>query len=208
MAARTCSKCKVRKAAEKFYRTEAACRACRQVRATELCRQKSRARGATPRLMTLDGRALRAKGSFRCPTCKQVKPLSSFGKNAAAKFGHSSHCRKCAVIVAAETHARNPGDRAARYQRAKRALRNRHLQRKYGITLEDYERLLSAQNGVCSICGRRDRNKGLAVDHDHRTGLVRDLLCGRCNPAIGFLQEDPVLARKMAAYLERHKCLT
>ena len=44
----------------------------------------------------------------------------------------------------------------------------------------------------------------LAVDHCHKTGKIRQLLCSNCNPAIGFIKDSPELARKMADYLERH----
>lgn len=79
-----------------------------------------------------------------------------------------------------------------------------------GITLEDYERLLEEQGGVCAICKqpetqtRHGRIKELAVDHDHTTGLVRALLCHACNVAIGYLRDDPDLARSVANYLENH----
>lgn len=68
--------------------------------------------------------------------------------------------------------------------------------------------MLERQGGVCAICGRVERDKGLAVDHNHETDKVRELLCTRCNPAIGFLQEDPTIARRVADYLERHKLMS
>ena len=62
---------------------------------------------------------------------------------------------------------------------------------KYGITIEDYEKLLVSQNGVCAICsGEPDtRWKILAVDHCHKTGKVRGLLCMTCNTMIGRLEK-------------------
>jgi hypothetical protein len=72
--------------------------------------------------------------------------------------------------------------------------------RKYNLSVAEHRRLFAQQNGVCAICREPDRE--LVVDHDHRTGRVRALLCGLCNSAIGFLRESPLLARAAATYLE------
>lgn len=64
--------------------------------------------------------------------------------------------------------------------------------KKYGITLEQYNKLLAAQNGICVLCGKKDayKNKGrnLFVDHNHQTNVVRGLLCSRCNTMIGHIE--------------------
>jgi len=73
--------------------------------------------------------------------------------------------------------------------------------RLYGLTVVEHAKLLAQQNGVCAIC--RDPGRDLCVDHDHRTGRVRALLCNGCNSAIGFLRESPLLARAAATYLEQ-----
>lgn len=59
--------------------------------------------------------------------------------------------------------------------------RRRYLARKYGITPEEYEEKLSQQGGRCAVCRRLPGNRRLAVDHNHRTGQLRGLLCYRCN---------------------------
>ena len=56
--------------------------------------------------------------------------------------------------------------------------------RELGVTVEDYDRLLAAQGGGCAICGNPPKTRRLDVDHDHRTGKVRGLLCHRCNRAL------------------------
>ena len=82
------------------------------------------------------------------------------------------------------------------------------LKYEYGITLEQFEQMLLQQNGVCAICRQPEavRNNGklvrLSVDHNHNTGEVRALLCSFCNPAVGWVREDPLIARALAAYLE------
>lgn len=84
------------------------------------------------------------------------------------------------------------------------------MQKKFGISLHEYGQMLLAQGGKCAICEkesggtRHGETKALAVDHDHKTGKVRGLLCESCNQGIGKLQDDPEILRKAADYIERH----
>jgi hypothetical protein len=87
-------------------------------------------------------------------------------------------------------------------RRSKVRARERVLRRDYGIGVDEYDALRIAQGGRCAICGD-ESDRTLAVDHDHATGQVRGLLCIRCNRAIGNLRDDPDLALRAAAYLER-----
>lgn len=73
---------------------------------------------------------------------------------------------------------------------------------KYGIGLYQYQCILEEQNGLCFLCGQKDF-RNLAVDHCHRTGKVRRLLCSNCNMALGKFNEDPNLLRKAAEYIEQ-----
>lgn len=77
------------------------------------------------------------------------------------------------------------------------------LRKMFGIELADYEAMLTAQGGVCAICGGTDKHYRLAVDHDHGSGKVRGLLCVDCNRAIGMFKDSPELLRKAADYLSR-----
>ena len=80
--------------------------------------------------------------------------------------------------------------------------------RKYhtGCDTETYDRLNKEQGGKCAICGGvNDRGHSLCADHDHKTGLIRGLLCRTCNLGIGHLQDDPALLRKAADYIEHHR---
>lgn len=88
-----------------------------------------------------------------------------------------------------------------------------HNLRKYGLTVEDYDRMFAEQGGVCILCGNAPNPDGVRAasrlhpDHDHVTGQVRDLLCLTCNVGIGHLRDDPALLRKAAEYIERHRAL-
>jgi len=104
-------------------------------------------------------------------------------------------------------------DRVAYYREHRRIYKTNYsdkdLQRKYGISLLDYSQMFLAQNGKCAICGSTDggnrdgEQKAFAVDHDHRTGKVRGLLCESCNQGIGKLKDDPKVLRLAAEYLEK-----
>lgn len=85
------------------------------------------------------------------------------------------------------------------------------LSKKYGLTTAQYGEMLEAQGGVCALCGKAQtivrfgRTVRLAVDHDHETGQIRQLLCHHCNAGLGAFQDDPNLLAKAIAYLERHR---
>lgn len=76
--------------------------------------------------------------------------------------------------------------------------------RAYGITPEEYDRMLLAQDKCCALC-RRLLETRICIDHDHATGQVRALLCVSCNSGLGDLQDDPELMRRAAEYVERHR---
>jgi hypothetical protein len=83
-----------------------------------------------------------------------------------------------------------------------RSERNRthyHL-RQYGISAAEYDALLKKQNGACAICRRRSKER-LCVDHCHWTGMIRGLLCRRCNLALGMLKDDQGSLIAAVAYL-------
>jgi Recombination endonuclease VII len=88
-------------------------------------------------------------------------------------------------------------------RRTRECARDRDLRKNFGITLEQYNDLLTAQDGRCAICHRHGDWTGrrLAVDHNHATGKVRGLLCGSCNRGIGFLDEDIKVLEGAIAYL-------
>lgn len=98
-----------------------------------------------------------------CPSCEQVKPKTAFTSRKA------SYCKECA--------------------------HKKQLQR-YGITLADYQRMLTAQGGCCALCGTTQpgqNHKHFCVDHDHKTGRVRGLLCTACNLGIvGFVERGSI----------------
>lgn len=137
-----------------------------------------------------------------CRKCGQAKlPLSK------CKACNSAYMR--AYRAKPENAAKDRARSAARHERLPDERKNTKLRLSFGITLEEYRRMEVAQGGLCAICGqpepsfdkRTGRRRDLAVDHDHKTGKVRGLLCGHCNRAIGLAGESPVVLAKMILYL-------
>jgi hypothetical protein len=78
--------------------------------------------------------------------------------------------------------------------------------KKYGLTVEDFDRILQEQNGRCAICGSDDpRYRNWCVDHDHETGAVRGLLCILCNSGLGKFRDDVDTIYRAAQYLLDHR---
>jgi hypothetical protein len=83
--------------------------------------------------------------------------------------------------------------------------RSKYLQTRYGITESDYNAILKKQGGICAICyfAPRPGTRRLAVDHDHRTKVVRGLLCSRCNRGLAWWRDNPTWLESAARYLRR-----
>jgi hypothetical protein len=161
----------------------------------------------------------------RCKICGETKSLDDFYPCAGMGDGHRHDCKVCNLAAKAARNAADPQanrDRVKRWREEnpekyrarmreyaaspakKQADRKSYLMRTYGMTLEDYERMLADQNGVCAICKEpRPEERTLHVDHDHETDEIRGLLCFRCNNAIGDLRESPEFGLALVDYLDR-----
>lgn len=85
--------------------------------------------------------------------------------------------------------------------------RKRQLRvRNYDLTPTEYDRLLDSQVHCCAICGTHQSQlkSTLCIDHDHKTGKVRGLICDLCNRGIGMLQDNPDVLDRASAYLRRY----
>lgn len=143
---------------------------------------------------------------FKCSKCRQEKPALAFYAHAMGRSGLASWCKQC-MGVYRKTYRASPAGKASdlkhrRSDRFKRTRLKRWLEQYYHITVEQYEALNDKQGGVCAICGQANRRGDrLCVDHCHKTGKVRGLLCMKCNTALGFLGDSPILVSSMAQYL-------
>ena len=82
-------------------------------------------------------------------------------------------------------------------------VRKTRLHAVYGLSDKKVAQILKVQNGVCAICQKTD-NRKLVVDHDHRTGKVRGLLCSSCNTGLGCFKDDQEYLTSAIRYLSRN----
>lgn len=130
--------------------------------------------------------------SKECSLCKQSKPIDLFKKS---RGGRGVYCKSCAVLVTKKWREDNR-------EKFLSLAWDRTLRVRFGISSKNYSDIFDYQGGVCAICKNvnRDGNR-LAVDHCHKSGLIRGLLCKRCNLAIGFLDDNTDIIQSAASYL-------
>ena len=128
----------------------------------------------------------------KCSKCGQEKLANKFGRKKTTRDGLQCWCKRCC----------SDADKCRdRYYRA------RDLMRSYGMTIDEYDELHQKQGGVCAICGEKETYKNqrgvtrLSVDHDHKTGKIRGLLCRGCNIFLGHLEKNGSLLPSAIDYL-------
>ena len=146
-----------------------------------------------------------------CSGCKKEKLLNEFKQYTSGnrKGKYYAKCKNCYILYSREYENRKYVKQRRRKRNKTTKRRNYQrdymLKRKYGISLDEYNKILKEQNGVCAICGQQERAMSkhgvlntLAVDHDHETGKVRGLLCYSCNVKLGYLENiDFMLKAKL-----------
>jgi len=150
-----------------------------------------------------------------CGRCCLKKPLEEFYRSK-KKSGRQSYCKTCTKEFRKEYCRNNPEKirLAAKKYRSNnlRAISDSHrkytIRLAYGISDAEYQAMFSAQGGKCAICqekggGGRSKRFPLDVDHCHKSGKVRGLLCGLCNRGVGQLKDSPEILRAAILYLEK-----
>lgn len=120
---------------------------------------------------------------------------------------HRERARKFRAAMLPEVkaeYARIAKEWRMRNREHMRELYRRSRLRRYGITLEQYEKQLHAQAGVCAVCGNPPGDRSLAVDHNHHTNAVRGLLCSSCNILVGHARDSLHILHKLIEYLRAH----
>lgn len=135
----------------------------------------------------------------KCSKCGEEKLVGMFHKNKSTVSGYANWCKTCDK-VSRRKRGRTPSGKLSQYKR--------YLRNQYGLTIEQYDFMLARQNSVCNICRQPessvDRNgvvRHLSVDHDHKTGKIRGLLCIRCNATLGLVQDSIPLLENLIQYL-------
>lgn len=153
------------------------------------CRAKNPGRGAA------ESRAYRERNRDKLnEASRNVSPEKKAARNEYARQWRLRH--------------RDARNEAARVRRAadKDYNKRHNLKYEHGLTLEDYDAMLAKQSGVCAICAKPCTVKSrLSVDHCHKTGKIRALLCNPCNQGIGLFADDGDRLRSAGEYVDRHR---
>jgi hypothetical protein len=157
----------------------------------------------------------------KCTACKREKSIDEFRKAKGYKDGIFSTCKTCEKERLKEWRKANPDKVKAQNTRSNtkrrinetgyfdpnrkeewsRAKRSAHLKRKYGITIEEFERISKDQGDRCKTCLRGTDEIWLCVDHCHTSGKIRGLLCNTCNSALGGVNDNVETLENMIEYL-------
>lgn len=199
---RVCTKCGLDKPLSQFFVRpnrkagyHSSCKEC-----FNEVRRVSKAKKKPPRV-TIKHATLVTETSIRkCFRCKVEQPIQNFHKLQSGPGGWGTRCKSCSKDVAKkhwETHRHKLNKRSAAC----------HQKRVYGITPDVKTAMLSAQGGKCAICRCILRDtKGMdkvSIDHNHETGVVRGLLCGRCNIGLGMFHDNQGFLSAAISYLKR-----
>lgn len=140
-----------------------------------------------------------------CGKCRNILDISKFNKQKSRKNGLQLWCSDCIRI---DKSRRYHGGRS---EIMKNQWRGYTLKRKYGITTEDYNKMADLQQGKCAICGEEQltennqyNTKKLVIDHSHKNGKVRGLLCSECNNGMGKLKDSVEILKKAINYLKKY----
>ncbi len=140
----------------------------------------------------------------KCTVCKEMLDYSHYHKLKISKDGYGYRCKKCDLA------ARHKYKEANR-DRFRLLNRQQNLRIKFGMELEDYDKLLKDQDYSCAICkspesygvSTRGYSHAFSVDHCHETGKVRGLLCNNCNRGLGLLGDNLESIQKVVEYLKK-----
>ena len=128
-----------------------------------------------------------------CSKCGEAKTREEFPSHSKNRDGLGCWCKLCHYNHTKKWRKTGRGQLSERKRKLK----------KYGLTIESFDALWTSQGGVCPICNgvlARVGNK-YGVDHDHKTGKVRGILCDKCNVGLGSFKDNPEFLHKAAAYL-------
>jgi hypothetical protein len=129
-----------------------------------------------------------------CSGCKVEKDLSLFPNDKRVKSGIKAQCKACVSVI-------NKKNREIRGWTEKD--RDVRLQRAFGLKPGQYAEMLEEQDYKCAVCGatEQENKKRLAVDHCHKTGKIRKLLCHKCNCALGMVDDNKDTLSSLISYL-------
>lgn len=150
-----------------------------------------------------------------CKKCNSIKSLNLFNKDKQKVYGLSSTCKKCKKETSNKYYYSQEGLESRNRYYNKKTLnggwKENNLKR-YGINLNQFNKMIIKQNNVCAICNmpetskekRTGKIKTLVVDHCHTTKKIRGLLCSNCNKGIGLLKDNKTILINAINYLGKN----
>jgi hypothetical protein len=129
-----------------------------------------------------------------CPRCGEVKPLTEFTRDRSKKSGYHGLCKRCNYLRLKDKLG------SERYRRYRKEW---ELQHRYGMNSAGYAQRIADQDGRCRIC--RLQSERLVVDHNHKTGQVRGLLCVSCNGLLGLANDSEQVLMAAIEYLREFR---
>lgn len=152
-------------------------------------------------------RPIETGGVRTCSRCSIEKPTEAFPvRTDTGRRRH--HCMACNTAASRRwrnnNRERHNATAAALRRQKPEAHRGYTIKYRHGITIQQYKEMEAAQGGKCAICRLPDKNNNLSVDHCHKTGRIRGLLCGNCNRMIGLGEDEPTRLESAAQYLRWH----
>jgi len=140
----------------------------------------------------------------QCSKCRRTKPLSEFyskiDRHGRLRYRYA-HCRSCHYLLTQGYRRLHP-EKSRRYALDYRSARDLCFS-----SVAEFRVFLATLDMRCAVCGREGkRGRGIndmQIDHDHRSGEIRGVLCGGCNVALGSARDNPAILRGLAEYLEQ-----
>lgn len=182
MATKRCPTCEVIKNLEQFIKPSLwQCRECGNKRIRDW-RHEKRAEVLAARGPVIE------RTEKQCKQCGEVKPLCEFYQQKGTTW-HSSYCKPCSTKRVAEMRKKMPSSRAPEQLKYKT--------KRMGTTPEWFNSKMESQKGLCAICRHPEYHpvraggklRSLAIDHNHKTGEVRGLLCCKCNQSLHLIEK-------------------
>lgn len=150
----------------------------------------------------------------KCSKCGVEKPMEEFywrktKKGSIIRHGICIECKIATQRAYAEEHSEKIKVKQKEfYEKNKKHQFSRFIQRRYGMTLGNYNELILQQGGLCPICDVTLTPEARpSIDHCHETGNVRNILCADCNLGLGQFRENPKALIKAALYVNIHRAI-
>ena len=155
-----------------------------------------------------------------CTKCKSEQQVDKFHKHPRGKYGVRSVCKSCTQNhskILRERYKKEDSEvyktiliNARKKAKKRRLLKPDYqksyiLQKKYDLSLDAFNLMRQEQDYKCKIClkhEKEERDGTLRVDHCHKTGVIRGLLCDRCNRGLGYFMEDTTILQQALSYVE------